>query len=194
MSPVAIPPWNVFGVLPPVNSAAPMSSDRSPYAVTLTDFIARFANSRERIAILQSFLDFRGSLHGIGITQGFQWINGSFAEFIEWTERRDPVDIDVATFYYLPGAFASQRELVDANPQLFDHHYVWTNYRTDAYFIELDSSSLENIIEDAAYWYGTWSHRRNHLWKGYLQLDISPDEDTTAQATLTRIINRGGRT
>jgi hypothetical protein len=57
----------------------------------------------------------------------------------------------------------------------------------------LNGSALEALIERATYWYGIWSHRRNGLWKGYLQLDLAPDEDTTAGPALTRITGTGGR-
>jgi len=32
-----------------------------------------------------------------------------------------------------------------------------------------------------------WSHRRNGLWKGFVQVDISPTEDEMAKALLTQI-------
>ncbi|MFH1115670.1 MAG: hypothetical protein V1792_17310 [Pseudomonadota bacterium] len=193
MSPVAIPSWNVRGVLPPVNPTLPTSSDRSPYPVTLIDFVTRFATSPERIAILQSFLNFRNALHGAGLTRGFQWINGSFVEHVELIGGRPPADIDLATFYYRPTGVASQQQLVNQSPLVFNAAHAKATYNVDVYFIELNGSYLEPLIERVTYWNSVWSHRRNHLWKGYLQLDLSPDEDTTTQAILTKIVDPGGQ-
>jgi hypothetical protein len=35
-----------------------------------------------------------------------------------------------------------------------------------------------------AYWYSMWSHRRDGMWKGFVQIDLSPSEDTPALAIL----------
>ena len=35
----------------------------------------------------------------IGIGSGFQWLDGSFLENVEMTEKRDPGDLDLVTFF-----------------------------------------------------------------------------------------------
>ena len=78
MSVMAIPNWSASGVLPPISPAAPASTDRSPYEASLTDLILHFNTSAERQTILTGLLDFRAALHGLGLVQGFQWLDGSF--------------------------------------------------------------------------------------------------------------------
>ena len=41
--------------------------------------------------------------------------------------------------------------------------------------------------------YSLWSHRRNGQWKGYLQIDLSPIDDTVAEANLSKMLNKGGQ-
>ncbi len=183
MSPVALPSWNAHGVLPPVNSTLPTSSDRSPYPVTLIDLVTRFASSPERTAILQLFLNFRSALHQAGLTRGFQWLNGSFVEHVELLDGRPPADIDVVTFYYRPAGFADQRQLIGRNPWIIDRARMKTTYKVDVYLIELNGSYLKPLVERVTYWNSLWSHRRDNIWKGYLLLDLAPDEDITARET-----------
>ena len=90
MAKVAIPAWTANGVIPPINPTAPTSAERSPYAVTLCDFVLRFATSPKRVQILDGFLRYRARLHAIGLRAGFQWLNGSFHENVEVNEGRDP--------------------------------------------------------------------------------------------------------
>ena len=96
MTNVAIPDWNAQGVLPPINPASPTSFDRSPYQISLTDLVLRYATSAARETILGGFLRFRAALHAAGLIQGFQWIDGSFLEHIELIEERS------ASFWKFP--------------------------------------------------------------------------------------------
>jgi len=82
MSRAGIPDWNAQGVIPPIDVNDPASLARSPYQVALTDLILKFATSPERREILDGLLRFRASLHNLGLTSGFQWINGSFLEYV----------------------------------------------------------------------------------------------------------------
>jgi hypothetical protein len=94
MSVVAIPAWTADGVLPPINASQPVSPERSPYVVSLTDYVLRFSDTPERRAVLDGYLRYRAALHAAGVVQGFQWIDGSFLEHVEVTEGRTPNDID----------------------------------------------------------------------------------------------------
>jgi len=95
MPDVSIPGWTAQGVLPPINPSVPASPQRSPYNVSLTDFILHFGTSPERLAILDGFLRYRAAIHASGLVNGFQWINGSFLEQIEIIETRPPHDTDI---------------------------------------------------------------------------------------------------
>jgi hypothetical protein len=191
MPPVAIPPWNAEGILPPIDAVAPTSANRAPYGVSLSDLVLRFSTSPERIAILTGFLNYRAALHAARLTSGFQWVNGSFMEQVEICPRRHrpPNDVDVVTFYHLP-AGATQATVVAAAPALFpstaaEHDALKATYRVDAYPISLGTPS-DRLVNRSAYWYGLWAHQRDTLkWKGFLQLDLAPAEDAAARLLLT---------
>jgi hypothetical protein len=191
MSGGIIPGWNSQGVLPPVDTSNPVSLDRSPYLVSLDDFVLRFGTSSERLNILDGILSFRSALHEAGIVRGFQWLDGSFLENIESLESRPPRDIDVVTFYYLP-LNHTQVTLLSSNPQLFDRDLIKTSYHVDAYFIDLMGNIPEELISNSAYWYSVWSHRRNSIWKGYLQIDLSQTDDHIARDNVDKMMSRGG--
>ena len=194
MTTVAIPGWNAQGVIPPINELNPTSADRSPYSVSLTDVVLRFGLSAERRAVLDGFLRYRGALHAAGLVQGFQWLDGSFLEQVEMLESRAPNDIDVVTFYKLP-AEKTQKDLLAQTPDIFPmgriaQQKLKANYHVDAYIVHLGMVS-ERLVERGTYWYSMWSHRRNQIWKGYVQVDLAPVEDVAALAALANLGNLG---
>jgi hypothetical protein len=178
MATVAIPAWNANGVIPPISSANPTSAERSPYVVSLSEFVLRFATSAKRRQILNGFLQYRARLHTAGLTTGFQWLDGSFMENIEATETRDPNDMDVVTFFKLPVGL-TQAQVAATAPDLLDRRHLKATYFVDAFFVYLGSQAV-SLVERSAYWYSVWSHRRDSTWKGYLQVDLDPVNDALA--------------
>ena len=191
MKTVRIPDWNAQGVLPPHDPVDPTAVERSPYTVSLTDFILHFGTTGKRQTILLGFLDFRATLYEAGIVNGFQWVDGSFLEDIETIENRDPADMDVVTFFHLPQG-QTQQSFASAQPDLFNHSHSMSRFHVDAYFVPLDDNPPAQLIERSAYWYSLWSHRRNGQWKGYLQIDLSATEDENARAEIQKMIGEGG--
>ena len=185
---VAIPAWTAQGVLPPIDVESPSSSSRSPYRVSLLDFVVRFGNTEARRTLLQGLLEFRAALHALDLVGGFQWIDGSFLEDIETVERRQPRDIDVVTFFRLPEG-RSQTSLEEASAELFDPQAAGRRYRVHAYFVQLSEGEPELLVEQCTYWNSLWSHRRNGQWKGYLQVDLAPAGDREAMANLDLMSN-----
>jgi hypothetical protein len=184
-STASIPAWNSAGVLPPIRPNATGSSpERSPYLVDLVMLFDRFTTSPERMAILDGLLRFRANLHAAGITSGFQWLDGSFLEQVEALEGRAPRDMDVVTFYELPSGL-DQRALLQKHPDKFDHPRIKTSYSIDAYFMMLGNPLNAAFIQEISYWYSMWSHRREGLWKGFVQVDLDPSQDDDARAVLT---------
>lgn len=180
----SIPAWSSAGVLPPIRPSAPGNSpDRSPYAVELAAMVDRFSTSPERMAILDGLLRFRADLHEAGITSGFQWLDGSFLEQVEALEGRAPRDMDVVTFLDLPPG-QDQRSLVQHYGMLFDQKHVKTTYDMDAYFVVLGQPLDMGSVRRVSYWYSLWSHRRDGLWKGFVQIDLDPSQDGDARAIL----------
>lgn len=190
MTTVAIPDWNAQGVIPPLHSDDPTSAERSPYRVSLTDLVLRFGTSAERQTILNGLLRFRSTLHQAGLDNGFQWVDGSFLEHIEQIEHRNPGDIDVVTFYHLPDG-QTQESLVQAHRELFNPRQTKVDFRVDGYFVHLLPASPETLIQKATYWYSLWSHRRDSLWKGYVQVDLAPADDAAAKASLDAMTQEG---
>lgn len=180
------PRWNSVGVLPPVRpDHKGHSPERSPYSVSLLTLVERFSSSPERIKILQGFLSFRACLHELGITSGFQWLDGSFMEQVELLEDRPPNDIDVVTFFELPEG-QTQRSLVEKNSDAFKTDYLKSTFLVDGYFTQLGQSINQQQVKNITYWYSMWSHRRDSVWKGFIQVNLDPAEDADAQQMLAQ--------
>jgi hypothetical protein len=190
MPSTAIPAWTAEGVLPPINASRPVSPRRSPYVVSLTDYVLRFGDTSERRTIIEGFLRYRAALHAAGLVQGFQWLDGSFLEHIERIEGRAPHDIDVVTFYRLPSGVA-QRQLATALGMLLDPGFAKATYHIDGYLVDLGMKP-ERLVQHSVYWYSVWSHRRSQLWKGFVQVDLADTEDAAALATLASLASPGG--
>ena len=185
-----IPDWDFSGVIPPIDDDEEPSS---PYEVSLRDVVMRFGDTDERRRLLRGLLDFRAELHNAGLVRGFQWIDGSFVENIEDVEGRSPRDVDVVTFLYVPNPY-TQESFIQAFPSLFDHNGVKDIYEIDSYFVPLNQTRPENIVDWSVYWNSRWSHRRgDFLWKGYLQIDLASDGDTEARTELERFDGMGGQ-
>ncbi len=187
MPTASIPYWNACGVFPPIDASAPTSPERSPYSVSLIDIVMRFSTTTERRSVLTGFLNYRAALHGFGLTEGFQWLDGSFFEDIEAIEQRAPHDMDVVSFYDTPDNFT----ITDEQAQLFDQAAAKVRFRVDAYVVELNKVTPRELVFWSAYWYSMWSHRRNQVWKGFLKVELAPTEDAQAltwlQQTFTQV-------
>jgi len=126
---------------------------------------------------------------------GFQWLNGSFHENVEVNEARDPNDIDVVTFYKLPVGFNQQQaalQFADVFPKSeLEQIKLKQTYFVDAYIVSLGLPG-PILVQQSAYWYSLWSHRRDATWKGYLQIDLDPQEDALAAIQLKAPAVPGG--
>lgn len=186
-----IPAWNNAAMLPPIRPGQPgHSTDRSPYHVTLTDVVERFATSPERIRILRGLIAYRTALAQTIIVGGFQWLDGSFMEHKEALEGEAPNDVDVVTFYELTDG-KNQAELETTNPALFDQFFLKSTYSVDAYTHQTGLSLQSYDVRQISYWYSMWSHRRNGIWKGFVQVELSPTEDQLATSLLDQIEQEG---
>ena len=185
-------PWNSEGFIPPIGSIDSTSPNRSPYIVSLRDLVEDFGHTPTRQRLLAGFLDYRAELHQAGLERGFQWINGSFLENVEDNEQRDPNDIDVITFFYLPGGFTEETFYRD-HGSLFDNDNVRMIYGIDTRAVLLDPSQMDYVIKNLIYWYSLWSHTPppEWRWKGYIQVNLAGDGDTIARAELNGIADEG---
>lgn len=172
-------------MLPPHLGIPVNSGHLSPYPCTSEDLCQRFGTTAARREILRKFLDFRERLRGEGLTNGFQWLDGSFLEDIEGIEHRPPNDLDVVTVYWeydLPFQIRLFHNFPEvANPTLSKMNYSLDHYPFDAGY------SPEVTLEKTRYWILLFSHSRLGIWKGMLKIDLNtPAEDTAARQELAK--------
>jgi len=187
---VVIVPFNRGGVLPPFLGTEPGDlAAQSPYQATMLEVVERFGYTTPRCDILDGLLRFRAHLRGLGIGEGFQWIDGSFVEDAETTKGRAPGDVDIVTVARRPLDAADDVNwdaFVDAHlSDIFDPGWTKATFRCDAYPIDLDGDA-EAVAELSAYWFGLFSHQRVTLrWKGIVTVRLE-DDDRLAAAELAR--------
>lgn len=170
-----IPELNQSGVLPPfIRERDPTTpANMAPYQSTIIEFVSRYAQSPERIIILRGLLTYRQKLKAIGITEGFQWLDGSFVENVESNLGRPPADVDLVTFAMRPTTnLDSWRGLVHDNTELFVPKESKEKFMCDAYFVDLNTHPM-HIVDITRFWFGLFSHQReSYLWKGMVQIPI----------------------
>ena len=189
-NPSVIPDFTISGVLPPFTGPSPVvSASMSPYSATLIQIADKMCKSNERQAIFRGLLSYRQQLASLGFTQGIQWLSGSFMEDIETLERRHPNDIDIVTLCHRPHGLVDNdlawRMFIDSNRKLLSSTETKKTYRCDSYFVDLDSGVL-NVVDQARYWFGLFSHRRGGLWKGLLQVSLTVTQDDVEASLMVR--------
>ena len=122
-----IPAFSAAGVIPPFVGDAAAPGPRSPYAVSTSDVVQRFATSTKRCEIMCGWLSYRAQLHALGFSDGFQWLDGSFCGRLE---TREPNDVDLVTFYVKP-AGADLTALAASRPELFVPRLARRRYLCD---------------------------------------------------------------
>lgn len=178
-----IPKWN-NGILPPIRPGmSAHSHERSPYLVSICDIVESFSYTEKRKQILKGLLLYRRQLYNAGIVSGFQWIDGSFMEDIEMLENREPNDIDVITFFYLPEGIG-QQDLYNQHTSLFELETAKHKHHVDGHFFQLGEKTDKSHVRLITYWYSMWSHRRNGHWKGFLRVELSSGDDKLAAQIL----------
>jgi hypothetical protein len=183
-----IPIFNASGVLPPYTGESPADrASNSPYEVTMLEFATHFSTTPERTVLLQKLIAFRQELKAIGITAGFQLVDGSFVEDSENNFRqKSPADIDLVTFAFLPVGPHDIDQFVNRNIRLFVPTHTKEDFSCDAYFVDLNKDP-RLVVEDTMYWYGLFSHQRaTNLWKGMIQIPLmSNDQEWSAPNVAT---------
>lgn len=180
-----IPNFKSSGILPPFidNPNGPSDGNQmAPYKTSLVEFIGQFSISPERNAILKGFLAYRKQLKALGITKGFQWVDGSFVEDCEKNRSRPPKDVDFVTFAYRPPQIIDEQKwkaFVESNISFFgDNDGIKKLYFSDAYYVDLNAAP-HLIVDYTRYWFGLFSHQREtYVWKGCLQINLCEDEDS----------------
>jgi len=172
-----IPSLNQSGVLPPfVPELGPSdTAGMAPYRTSIAEFVRRYSHSEERKIILNGLLTYRAKLLSLDVTEGIQWLDGSFVEDVESNRGRPPNDIDIVTFAHRPHHLSDQdkwRSFVMNNKDLFDPELSKKIYSCDAYFVDLNTQPLY-LVNTTKYWFGLFSHQReSYLWKGMIEIPL----------------------
>ena len=105
----------------------------------------------------------------------------------EALQNEAPQDVDVVTFFSLPAGILDEQTFVAQNPDLFDPTRSKLRFQVDAYAMVTGNFLEASDVQQISYWYSMWSHRRNGLWKGFVQVDISTAGDQLEEALLNQI-------
>lgn len=185
--------WNIHGVIPPIaENVGGGSFDRSPYEIGIVELVESFCLNHKRYSILHGFLSYRKKMYDMGYIVGFQWIDGSFCENCEILRKRPPNDIDVVTFF--DPALKNDDCILDNSffePQ--NKAIIKSKYFVDAYFMNIGLPADLFYTKMVAYWYSMWSHQTDTgLWKGFLSVDLSPEDDILAMQILESKFSENG--
>ena len=174
-----IPAFNHSHVLPPFAGGDPTSAAlMPPYETSMLALAQQFAHLPGRRALIEGLLNYRAALATHGFTQGFQWLDGSFAEDVEAAQQRPPNDIDMVTFAFSPAGKTSAEiaAVLNAHPFLFQALQAKQNFGCDGYIVPLDKSPA-GLVRNTAYYFSLFSHRRgDHVWKGMLHVPLVSDD------------------
>lgn len=173
-----IPEFNHSDVLPPFLGQSHSSATASPYEVSATVLVNRFATSSERVNLLDGLFRYRAALGHLGFVHGFQWLDGSFVENSEKFRNHAPQDIDVVTFVYPPANMAVHEisAMMLGHPELFNRQQCLESYSCDAFLVRLNVPA-HRLVRETTFWHGFFSHRRDdQVWKGLLQLPLLSDD------------------
>ena len=89
----------------------------------------------------------------------------------------------MVTFFALPSG-KSQEDLFKQDSELFTNALAKMKFKVDPYHCILGEHMTSTNVRLISYWYSMWSHRRNGLWKGFLQVNLSLQEDEAALKVL----------
>ncbi len=189
-----IPDFDHNGVLPPhVGDHAANRAHMSPYPCTSMELCAKLGTTDERRQILVGFFELRDVLRQLGITSGFQWLDGSFAENAEKTRGRAPNDIDVVTFFLpIPPPLNPPPPVAALLPVLADRDATKQRFHVDHILVPLAATpdrlaDARRLVDDVRYWFGLFSHRRSDdVWKGMLQLPLDTGAEDVQAANSIR--------
>lgn len=176
-----IPPFDHNNVLPPYQGGDPtIRGCMSPYKSDIMEFCQHFAMTQERIAILKGFVSFRLECLKFGVQCGYQWIDGSFVENVEVSQRRAPNDVDVVTMFALPDVIM---QMVIANnfPAFVSPRLSKMLYKVDHYPCLVNDTPFKTI-ESVKYWNQLFGHNREGVWKGMVELPLYNNDVMDMQA------------
>ncbi len=185
----ALPPFDLNGVLPPRPGNEEFGSG-TPYRVSSSDLVARFAIAPDRCTALWGLLNYREALRDSGMCEGFQWIGGSLVEDTHDIGKRQNALAEVVTFYVTDASHdeeLSWQSTIMLRTDLLDPNEAVTRYCCEGYFValRLRRPDPEVLVRLAAYWSTRLSHRADGVWRGFVEIPLA--DDIEARALLERM-------
>lgn len=178
-----IPEFDHNYVIPPFVDEPTVSKNVSPYPCSTVEVCKIFGTTKERVDILKRWLKFRAILDEVGIVNGFQWLDGSFLENIEVSQKRAPADLDLLMFYK-DVTLETQQKVAQDYPTLFDQSVLKRDFKLDLYLLNY-AANPENTVEFVRFWIQLFTHNRDGVWKGMLKIPLNtPKEDSEALTLL----------
>lgn len=179
---MSIPDFTLEGVLPPFRGDNPggPGSLMSPFQATPSEVVERFGRSDGRTEILARWLEHRKALARAGISEGFQWLDGSFVE------DKEPNDLDVVLFLRRPSEVGA-REFLEKNIDILERGRVKRDFRLDLLLVDLGGTA-RGLVDATRYYLQLFSHQRDtFIWKGIVHVPLyAPAEDTLAGEILAQ--------
>ena len=167
-----IPDFTSHGVLP---IQLEEGEALSPWRATPAEFVARFATTMQRVNIARNWLLVRDQLRASGLT-GRQWLDGSYVE----NDGREPRDMDVLTLYVRPDRYLAEDQddafavVTCSGP--FDRDEVLEAHSLDVHYVDVSVQPGLVISRLTAKWCTLWSHRRDTLAKGIVEINLESDD------------------
>jgi len=155
----------------------------------MSEVVGRYATSPARAQLLRGLLSYRHALFAAGLSDGYQWLAGSFVEDVERERKRPPHDIDVVTFSYTPVDAAVRMAWLASHRNLLDRGEVKRRFLCDGFFVDLRKPA-DLLVDDTCFLFGLYSHQRASLrWKGILKIPLASD-DSAAKVQLMAIASK----
>lgn len=183
---MSIPEFNHNFVIPPfINGDPGFSSNHSPYKSNILEFCEKFSFSKERVEILKKFVDFRIEVNKLN-TQGYQWVDGSFVEQKELSQKQPPKDIDIATFVLLHHKDSSEVNAIF--PDFLNRKKLKEIYKVDHMLVALNGLNHFQIIEQTNFLSKLFSTSRTGVAKGIVRIELNtPELDLQAKEFLINL-------
>lgn len=188
---MALPPFDLRGLLPPFKGGDPVTADRSPYFCDMSELCATLGTSDHRKQLLRNLIAYRALLATDDYADGLQFVDGSFVENIEQIESRNPTDIDVFSILSPPAKYVGNLAAWNAvgvtfwQTEIIDQAKNKARFSLDCYAMMFDASRPAALLKQLLYWYSLFSHRRaNHDWKGFVAVPLDAAGDQAALATI----------
>lgn len=178
-------------MLPPTIGDDPTTADRSPYFVTMPDFVRAFATSAERKSLLRNLIAYRSLIATDGYENGIHFLDGSFVENVEAIRGSSPKDIDIFTMLHAPQKYVTDMSLWQSHgfpfwsSEIADLKKNKDRFSLDTYALLIEEHPLGITLRQVMYWYSLFSHQRETFaWKGFVAVSFDRAQDAEALALI----------